>query len=111
MSKVYLPTFTSNSCIVIKDKDTIRVYDSLPQFDSYATYTDYYINSHYLSKSDREFITEVPTCEDLNNYTTSNYYRNDFDNILVIFFIILIICIWFPYKIISRLFGRWLKIW
>ena len=110
MSKVYLPTFTNNSCIVTLDKDTIRVYDSLPQFDSYANYTDYFVNSHYLSKSGQEFITTVPVCENNNDFTTDVYYRFDFDNIMVIFFILLIICFWFPYKIISRLFGRWLKI-
>ena len=110
MSRVYLPTFTSNSCIVTLDKDTIRVYDSLPQFDSYENYTDYYINSHYLSKTGQEFITNVPVCEDLSNYTSDYYYRFDFPLICLTTFIFLIVCVYFPFRVVSRMFGRWLKL-
>ena len=110
MSKVYLPTFTSNNCIVIRDKDTIRVYDILPVYDSYSNYTDYYINSNYLSKTGQEFITEVPVCENNNNFTTDYYYRNDLDKILIIFLIIGIVTIVIPLKIVTRAFGRWLKL-
>ena len=110
MSKVYLPSITSSNCIVTKDKDTIRVYDNLPQFDSYESYTDYYINSHYISKTGQDFITEVPACETHDNFTTEYYYRNDFADICIIFLVFSLIVVYLPYKIISRAFGRWLKL-
>lgn len=110
MSKVYLPSITSSSCVVYRDSNTIRVYDNLPQFDSYESYTDYYINSHYLSKTGQEFITEVPACEDLSNFTTEYFYRFDLSDILVCIFILAILFFYLPFKIFSRLFGRWLKI-
>ena len=110
MSKVYLPSFTSSNCIVIKDKDIIRVYDNLPTFDSYEDYTDYYVNSHYLSVRGREFINTVPVCENQDNFTTDYYYRFDFSDIVIIFLVFSLIVIYVPYKIISRAFGRWLKL-
>lgn len=110
MSKVYLPTFTSNNCIVILDKDTIRVYDNLPTAYNVSNYKDYYINSHYLEKSGSEYIEVVPSCEIQDNFTTEVYYRNDLMEILVCFFIIVIFCFYFPYRLISRIFGKWLKI-
>lgn len=110
MSKVYLPNISNENCIVILDKDTIRVYDSLPVSDSYVNYTDYYINSHYLEKTGREFINIVPSCENINNFTDDYYYRNDLADILLIFLILAIFIVILPFKIISRAFGRWLKV-
>lgn len=110
MSKVYLPQIDTNNCVIVKDKDTIRVYDNQPVFDSYSNYTDYYVNSHYLEKRGQEFITDNITCIDSNIITTEVYYRSDFDSIMIILFLILLICFYFPFKIISRLFGRWLKL-
>lgn len=44
-------------------------------------------------------------------YLTNNYlYHPKIDSILVMFFIITLVCIYFPYKIFSRAFGRWLKV-
>ena len=110
MSKVYLPNFTSSNCIVVKDKDTIRVYDNLPTFDSYEDYTDYFINSNYLSVRGKEFINTVPVCEEQDNFTTEYYYRNDFADICIIVLVFSLIVVYLPYKIISRAFGRWLKV-
>lgn len=42
--------------------------------------------------------------------TNNNFYHPKIDSILVIFFIITLVCIYFPYKIFSRAFGRWLKV-
>lgn len=109
MSKVYLPTYTSNNCIVIYDKDTIRVYDSLPQYQQVANYKDYYINSHYLVKEDSEVIESVPSCELQDNFTTNVFYRNDLMDIMVVFIILVIICFYFPYRVISRCLGKWAK--
>lgn len=110
MSRVYLPSITNSNCIVILDKDTIRVYNDLPTAYNLHSYTDYFINSHYLSKTGEEYIETVPVCEDHVGFTTEVYYRNDLSDILIIFLIIVLIGFYLPYKILARLFGRWLKI-
>jgi len=110
MSKVYLPSFTSSNCIVVKDKDTIRLYETLPTLGDSVNYTDYFINSHYLTKSGVELIDSVAACESQDNFTNEIYYRNDFDSICIIFIVFALICIYLPFKIVSRAFGRWLKV-
>lgn len=108
---IYVPNYSDSSCVSVLDKDTIRVYNT-NDFEIATTYdyTDYFVNSHYLSREGSELIEDIPICVSNVNLTDDFYYRNDFDSILVILFIILIICFYFPYKIFSRLFGRWLKI-
>lgn len=90
---------------------TIRAYHSTPRLNSSADYTDYFINSHYISRDGTQTwnnYSTLPTCMN-DTFTTNVYYRNDLDQILVIFIILLLICFYFPYRIISRAFGRWLK--
>ena len=109
---IYVPTYNNSNCVAIRDKDTIRVYDSRPTNNSNVFYTDYFINSHYLFVNGYQQFTQystLPTCINTDLLTSSPYYRNDFDNILVIFIILLIICFYFPYRILSRMFGRWFK--
>ena len=113
MSKIYVPSYTNNSCVHIVDKDVIRVYESVPTNGSYVAYTDFFINSHYLSSEDLEYFdsqSSLPTCVNINDLTNDFYYRNDLSDILIIFIIISLVCIYLPYKIFSRLFGRWLKV-
>lgn len=45
-----------------------------------------------------------------DSFTSDYWYRLDIDKILVIFIILAIVIIIVPYKIISRWFGRWLKV-
>lgn len=110
---IYVPTFTNNNCVVLRDKDTIRVYDTTPTNNSTNYYTDYYINSHYYFTNGTQTFSQystLPTCINHDLLTTNYFHRFDIDQILVIFLIILIVCFWFPYRIISRAFGRWFKI-
>ena len=44
------------------------------------------------------------------NFSDDFYYRVDIANILLIFLILFIFIIRYPYRIISRVFGRWLKV-
>lgn len=111
-SLVYVPSFTNSSCVNILRSNTIRVFDSVPTSESTITYTDYYINSHYLSDTGSITFSSVdplPTCLNVSRVTNNVFYRNDIDSILVVTFIILLVCFYFPFRIISRLFGRWLK--
>lgn len=112
MSKVYVPSYTSSNCAYIYNSDIIRVYDTVPQHSQTVNYTDYYIKSSYISNTGSTTFSQystLPTCISSSNITTDYWYRNDFDKILVILFIILILCFYFPYRIITRIFGRWLK--
>lgn len=112
MSKVYVPNYQNSNCAYIYNSNTIRVYDSVPTQNSSVDYTDYYINSSYLSNNGNTNFSpyaSLPTCINSSDITTNVFYRNDIDKILVVFLILLIICFYFPYRMISRLFGRWLK--
>lgn len=112
MAKVYVPEFNQGNCAYIYNTDIIRVYDSTPRQNTTISYKDYYIKSSYISNTGSTTFSTystLPTCISSSNITTNVFYRNDFDKILVITFILLIICFYFPYRIISRMFGRWLK--
>lgn len=99
-NRIYLPLeITSEQCPIILNKDTIRVYDEIPSLNSTINYTDYYINSHYISKNGTEEITQIPNCIDIENFTTTFYYRFDFHEILTIF----IILVGIVYFIFSKL--------
>ena len=110
--KVYVPQYNNGNCVSVYNNNTIRVYDSTPTQNSTINYKEYYINSSYLSHNGSSTFnnyTTLPTCVSSNDITTNVFYRLDIDKILVCTFILLIICFYFPYRIISRLFGRWLK--
>lgn len=104
--KIYLPNeLTENQCAFVYDKDTIRVFEEIPTENSTIDFTDYYINSNYLSKKGKyTFSTELPSCLNNTDFTTDYYYRNDFDRILIIFFIILFIVYYIFSKIIHSFF-------
>ena len=82
--------------------------------DRYQFHVDFYINSHYLQRTGTQswgqWNSSLPICVSKSSFTTDVYYRNDFDSILIIFLILFIFIIVLPYKIMSRAFGRWLKI-
>lgn len=110
--KIYVPSYNSSNCVVLQNNNTIRVYNTVPTQNSTVSYTDYYISSSYLSNIGTQTFNQystVPTCISSSNITTDFYYRLDLDKILVCFFIIVIICFYFPFRLFSRIFGRWLK--
>lgn len=111
--KIYVPNNTDYKCFVVHSDSVIRAYKTIPTYNSDVDYRDYYYTSNYLYRDGVQSFgtySTLPICLSNDVLTTSVYYRNDFDSILVITFILLIICFYFPYKIISRLFGRWLKL-
>ncbi len=116
MKNIYLPidNFNDFACYSVYDKDTIRAYYTQPQLDSSSNYVDFYINSHYLQKTGTQswgqWNSSLPFCLSKSSFTNDVYYRNDFDSVLIIFLILFIFIIVLPYKIMSRAFGRWLKI-
>lgn len=112
MAYVYIPEYNSNNCAYIYNSDIIRVYDSVPRHNATISYKDYYIKSSYIYNEGNTTFSNystLPVCINSDRITTNVMFRNDIDSIMVVFFILLLICFYFPYRIISRLFGRWLK--
>lgn len=104
---IYVPTNLENNnyCYTFIDTNIIREYKST-QINSLNDYTDYNTGNHYTSYSSSELMTIQPSCIDHNSLTNDFYYRNDFSHILVIFFIMLIIIFYLPYKIIMRFYRK-----
>lgn len=110
---VYVPyeDIEDFSCYTVYDNYTIRAYENDLQVGS-NSYTDFYVNSHYLQKNGVENFTtvsEFPSCINVDNLTNDYWYRLDLAHILIIvsFFLVFI---YFTFKVFSRIFGRWLKV-
>lgn len=113
MSKIYVPNYDTTNCVTWYDSNTLRVFEYMPTPNNTISYVDYYINSHYLSNDGSisyAYNDEIPICISSDNITEDFYYRNDLSDILIIFIIIVIFCFYFPYRLVSRMFGRWLKL-
>lgn len=109
---IYVPEYNQGNCAYIYNTDIIRVYDSQPRNNTTIAYKDYYIKSSYIYNEGSTTFSNystLPTCINSQRITTNVMYRNDMADILIMFFIIVLICFYFPYRIISRAFGRWLK--
>lgn len=109
---IYIPEYSNSNCAYIYSSDIIRVYDSQPRQNTTINYKDYYIKSSYIYNQGSSTFTQyssLPVCINSNRITTNVFYRNDISQILTVLFVLLIICFYFPYRIISRMFGRWLK--
>lgn len=107
---IYLPN-TDYACYVVRDSNTIRAYETQPRLNTNVDYTDYYVNSHYIyTNGTQQFgqYATLPVCMGAT-ITDNVFYRNDIADILITFIIIVLVCFYFPYRIISRAFGRWLK--
>ena len=110
MALIYIPEYNSGNCAYIYNSDIIRVYESQPRNNTTINYKDYYIKSSYIyNEGSTSFssYTTLPVCINSDRITTEIYYRNDFDNILIIFFLLSFICFWLPWKMLCRIFRRW----
>lgn len=107
MSKIYLPTdYVNKNCKVVFN-DYIRVYDN----NTYTSWTDIYFKNDYMLKSGySQYGQSNVTCDILNTYTDNIYYRYDIESCLVIFLVLFIFCIYLPYRIFGRAFGRWFRV-
>lgn len=111
---IYVPENSSfSACYVVNSADTIRAYSSVPTQNSTINYRDYYFNGAYLYKDGVQSFSQystLPICISSSEISHNVFYRNDIDRILITFIILLIICFYFPYKIIARALGRWFKL-
>lgn len=109
---IYVPEYTSGNCAYIYNSDVIRVYDSVPQPNTTINYKDYYIKSSYIYNTGSNTFSSysvLPVCINSSRITTNVFYRNDISSIMITFFILLLVCFYFPYRVLSRMFGRWFK--
>lgn len=102
---IYVPRNYVNNCNVFND-NYIRSYTN----NNRTEWVDIYYKDNYALKSGSSNYSQTIVCDNLNSYTDNIYYRYDFDKILLMTFIFLIICFYFPFRMISRLFGRWFKL-
>ena len=111
---IYVPSdSTYNKCYVVQNEDVIRGYDRIPTNNVSYNYRDYYIHSDYIYKDGSgqwSQYTTLPVCLSSDNITNSYWYRVDLSHILIIFFILFIFCVKYPYRLFIRIFGRWLKV-
>lgn len=111
---IYVPNdLTYSSCYVVQNENVIRAYDTYPQYNTSYNYKDYYINSNYIYREGSgqwSNYSTLPVCLPSSDITNDFYYRNDFDSICIIFLIFSIFILYLPFKIFSRLFGRWFKL-
>ena len=107
---IYVPD-SNYACYVVQSEGVIRAYEQTPQNNSSIDYRDYYIWSNYIYKDGSQSCsqyTTLPICLDSSVITDNYHYRNDFDSILIIFFIMSIFCFYIPIRVFSRLFRRFL---
>lgn len=111
---IYVPSDdTYNKCFVVQSEGVLRAYDRVPSANSNVAYRDYFISNGYIYKDGQQTFSAystIPVCLSDSVISNNVFYRLDIDKILVCFFILVIIMFYFPYRIISRVFGRWLKI-
>lgn len=108
---IYVPEKENYKCYVVRSEHVIRAYEEVPTNNSTISYRDYYINSNYIYNDGEQTFsqyTTLPVCVSMFNISSDVYYRNDFDQILVIFLIMCIFCFLIPLKVFLRLFRRFL---
>ena len=114
MAKIYLPNnLSNNACIVLEREGTFRVYESTPNGTQQSVaFTDYYVKNNYITYSGTSTFTQDTTlqCLDHDQFTTDYWYRPDIWQSLICFYIIALVGLYLPFKILSRMLGRWLKI-
>lgn len=102
--KLYVPNYKENQCVVVLDKDTIRVFDSIN--GEYNSYTDYYVNSHYMNKRGVVGIVDE-NCINSNEISTIPMYRNDIFEIIFISLAFIFVGYFFISKLIRTIFLGW----
>ena len=98
---IYVPNYQNYACVSVYNNETLRAYETTPTINSNINYTDYFVNSHYLSRDGVQNFSQystLPTC--INNLTDNFYYRNDFSEVLIVFIILSIFAFYIPLKLL-----------
>lgn len=114
MARIYLPIeINQNQCVTIVSDGHIRVYSTRPNGTQQSvTYTDFYIRENYLQSNGSTNWNQYTTqnCVDHTQFTTDYFDRPDIWQSLICFAIIGLVGFYLPFKILGRMFGRWLKL-
>lgn len=112
--KIFVPDDpTYSMCYVVQSEGVIRGYDTIPRNNVSYNYRDYYINSDYIFRDGYgtwSSYSTLPECLPSSVITNDYWYRVDIYKSLIIFAILAFFIIMLPYKLMSRVFGRWLRI-
>lgn len=115
MSKTYMPQdlLNNNYRYTVSD-DYFLVHTNNNCYTQYSTtYCDcYYVypKLDYIRSQAVSCNYNPTTVVPRETFSSSYWYRIDLSSILLIFLILWIFIFKYPYRIISRMFGRWLKI-
>jgi len=107
-TEIYVP-YDGYGCYVIQGEGTIRAYHTVPYYNRTVSYTDFFINSHYLEREGVQTFGSsgtLPTCINSSRLTTDFYYRHDIADIMLTFTLVLAIAFYMPLKIFSKLFKK-----
>lgn len=103
---MYVPVLNNNNCVVIRNSDTIRVYDYTPYHDSNVHYIDYYPHLNYESNEGYEYFSQYSSIPYCRQADTNVMNRIDINNFIVPISILLLLCIWFNYILLKEFFFR-----
>lgn len=107
---IYVPEKENYKCYVVQNGEVIRGYEDFPSYNSTIRFRDYYIRSGYIYKDGEQsfgnYYGNLPVCLSMDTLTSDYHYRLDFDKTLVIFIIFVIIGIYMPIKLVSRIIKR-----
>lgn len=106
---IYVPDLENYKCYVVQSEGVLRGYEEVPHNNANISYRDFYINSDYIYRDGSQQFGQystLPVCLSNSILSTSLYYRNDFDKILVIFLILSIFIFFIPLKVFSKIFKR-----
>lgn len=106
---IYVPDKQNYKCFVVRSEEVIRAYEEIPTNNREINYRDYYYNSNYLYNDGVQSFsqyTALPVCLSDTVITDNVYYRNDFDSILIILFIMFFFIVVIPFKILFRFCRR-----
>lgn len=107
--KIYVPDLSSYKCIYMYQNNVLRAYKSIPKNNTDVDYTDFFIENHYLYREGKQTFSNystLPNCFPNDVLTNDFYYRTDFADILLIFFIFAICILYVPIKVVFRFFRR-----
>ena len=115
MAKSYLPSSLINSSYRYTiANDSIVVHTNNNCYNNYSTtYCDciqVYPKMDYLESETYSCNYNPSSFVSSSRFTNDIWYRIDLSDTLLIFLILFLFIFLFPYKLVSRLFGRWLKI-
>lgn len=106
---IYVPDKENYKCFVVRSEEVIRAYEEVPVNNATISYRDYYYNSNYLYNDGEQSFsqyTTLPVCLSSDVISSDVYYRNDFDSILIILFIMFFFIVVIPFKIFFRFCRR-----